>query len=117
MLTRDIVGQAVNDRWQWEFFAGKTNRDAETSGELTDLWVRGDVSAAKPLLTWNNHTGVTTMTWVPALKKFITCISTPSFVSHPRHCGTGLLYIGNFLSLTCHAVAVICVVALDQQAV
>jgi hypothetical protein len=44
-----------------------------------DRWVKGDISAAKPLLTWNNHTGVTTMTWIPAIKKFIVVISTPSF--------------------------------------
>lgn len=116
MLTRDIVGQAVNDRWQWEFFAGKTNRDAETSGELTDLWVRGDVSAAKPLLTWNNHTGVTTMTWVPALKKFITCISTPSFVSHPLRYG-GTVYRQLLVTYLSRGGGIICVVALDQQAV
>merc|ERR1739841_434851 len=29
--------------------------------------------------TWNNHTGVTTMTYIPALKKYMIVISTPTF--------------------------------------
>jgi hypothetical protein len=76
---------AVSDRSQWEFFAGKGvedntgNASPISNGSFVDKWVKGDVGAAKPLLTWNNHTGVTTMTWVPAIRKFITCISTPSF--------------------------------------
>ena len=67
--------EAVNNRSQWEFYAGKNGAWNGTD----DKWVKGDVGKAEPLLTWNRHTGVTTMTWVPAVKKYIMCISTPSF--------------------------------------
>jgi len=63
---------AVEDRSQWQFFAGQ-NSDG------TDKWASGDVSQAKPILTWANTTGVTTMTYLPAVKKYILCISTPTF--------------------------------------
>lgn len=92
--------EAVNDNTQWEFFAGKSsdgaaapsapptptlhppNPNAAPPQAADDKWVKGDISAAKPLLTWRNHTGVTTMTWVPAVKKFIVAISTPSFTPY-----------------------------------
>ena len=70
---------AVNESSEWEFFAGKSGL---WNGTDNDVWVKGDVGAAEPLLTWHAHTGVTTMTWVPAVKKFITCISTPSFTPY-----------------------------------
>ena len=70
--------EAINDVAQWEFFGGKVGQWNGTD----DLWVKGNVRQAKPILTWHAHTGVTTMTWVPALKKFITCISTPSFTPY-----------------------------------
>ena len=63
---------AVNDRNQWEFFAGK---DSQTG---KDVWARGNVSQAAPLFTWNTRTGVVTMTFVPALSKYIMCITTPT---------------------------------------
>jgi len=36
------------------------------------------VDAAKPVLVWENRTGVTTQTYVPALSKYLTVISTPT---------------------------------------
>jgi hypothetical protein len=42
-------------------------------------WIGGgDVSKARPVLTWANRTGVTTQTWVPALGRYLTAISTPA---------------------------------------
>jgi len=58
---------AVQDRAQWEFYSGDGK------------WTRGDVSKARPLLSWGNRTGVTTMTYIPAVKRYIVCISTPTF--------------------------------------
>ncbi|CAK0876915.1 unnamed protein product [Prorocentrum cordatum] len=59
--------EAVEDRAQWEFYAGDGK------------WVAGDVQQARPLLSWGNRTGVTTMTYIPAVKRYIMCISTPTF--------------------------------------
>jgi len=59
--------EAVEDRARWEFFAGD------------GTWVKGDVSQARPLVVWANRTGVTTMTYIPALKRYIMCISTPTY--------------------------------------
>jgi len=59
--------EAVEDQSQWEFYAG--------SGK----WSRGQVGDAKPLLSWGNRTGVTTMTYIPAVKRYIMCISTPTY--------------------------------------
>jgi len=60
----------VNDRSRWEFYAGEGKGDHK--------WARGDVSKARPLLTWGNTTGVTTMTYLPAVRKYVMVISTPS---------------------------------------
>lgn len=40
----------INSKDSWEFFAGN-----DASG--TPTWVAGNVTAAQPLFTWNNHTG------------------------------------------------------------
>ena len=60
------VPSELNDPSRYEFWGG------ESEG-----WVR-TVAAAKPVLTWANRTGVTTQTYVPALKKYLTVVSTPS---------------------------------------
>ena len=39
----------------------------------------GDVQQAQPLITWENHTGVVTMTYVPLLNKFLMVVSTPTY--------------------------------------
>eukprot|EP01050_Picozoa_sp_SAG11_P001128 SAG11_NODE_47_length_20431_cov_7.472752_6_plen_133_part_00 len=56
----------LNDPSRYEFWGG------DAAG-----WVQ-TVAAAKPVLRWENRTGVTTQTYVPALKKYLTVISTPS---------------------------------------
>ena len=59
----DPTPEAIADGKQWEFWTGAG-------------WARGDVGAARPLITWENHTGVTTMTYHPALRKYIMVVST-----------------------------------------
>ena len=63
--------QDIADRTKWEFYGGGSGDSA--------TWITGDVSKAQPLVTWNNHTGTTTMTYFPALKKYILTISTASY--------------------------------------
>mmetsp|Transcript_75094 Transcript_75094/g.125177 ORF Transcript_75094/g.125177 Transcript_75094/m.125177 type:complete len:596 (+) Transcript_75094:12-1799(+) len=60
----------IEDGSKWEFYAGGHGADAK--------WVKGDVRKAMPLVEWVNHTGCTTMTYFPALKKYIITISTTS---------------------------------------
>jgi len=55
----------------WEYFAGY-----QQPGN-TAVW-KDDVGDAAPLFTWENRTGVVTMTYMPALKKFIMCVGTPT---------------------------------------
>lgn len=57
---------AINDGSQWEFAAGG------------DTWTR-DLQQAQPVLRWGNRTGVSTMTWVPAIERFVLCVSTPTY--------------------------------------
>ena len=62
--------QTVNDVTAWEFWSGHGLG-----------WVSGaedGLELAQPLFTWPGKTGSTFMTWVPALGKFLTVISTPS---------------------------------------
>lgn len=66
--------KSINDAAQWEFYAGGHGSDSH--------WVKGDISAAKPLFTWNNHTGVVTMTYVSALKKYLMVVSTPTYTPY-----------------------------------
>jgi len=61
----------IADRSQWEFYAGGHGSSA--------TWVKGDVNKARPLVTWEHHTGVVTMTYMPAIAKYILVISTASF--------------------------------------
>jgi hypothetical protein len=67
-----ITPDNVNDVNSWEFWAG----DGQGGG-----WVCGQADGlqrAQPLFTWLNKTGCTFMTYVPALGKYLTIISTPS---------------------------------------
>jgi hypothetical protein len=59
---------AINDRSKWEFYAGGTGADAK--------WVHGDIGSAVPLVKWNDHMGVVTMTYFDALQKYVLTIST-----------------------------------------
>jgi hypothetical protein len=54
----------VNTAEAWEFWSGAG-------------WT-GSLAAAKPLLVWPGRTGVVTMSWHPALAKYIMVVSTPS---------------------------------------
>jgi hypothetical protein len=71
---------AVNDVSQWEFYAGGGHGDAAR-------WVRGNISAAEPLLDWTNHTGVVTMSYLAGLRKYIMVVSTASV--YPFMAGAG----------------------------
>jgi hypothetical protein len=62
----------VNNLASWEFFTGRDT----VSGEA--LWVAGNVTAAKPLFTWLNRTGVVTVTYVAAIQRYLMCVSTPT---------------------------------------
>ena len=59
----------INDASSWEFFAGNAGPNPTWSASLAD---------AKPLIVWMNNTGVVTMSWHPALSKYIMVVSTPS---------------------------------------
>jgi len=61
----------IGDKTKWEFYSGGTGDQA--------VWTTGDVSKAKPLVTWDNHAGVVTMTYFNAIKKYVLTISTASF--------------------------------------
>lgn len=65
----EVSVDTMSDGSHWEFFAGY-----KTPGN-TALW-KDDVSDAAPLFTWENRTGVVTMTYMPAIKKYIMCVST-----------------------------------------
>jgi hypothetical protein len=56
----------VNDASSYEFFAGN---DAAGKPEWTH-----DFSKIKPVVEWPDHMGQVTMTYVPALKKYIMCV-------------------------------------------
>jgi len=58
----------IADKSKWEFYAGGNGADAK--------WVTGDVAAAVPMLDWVHHTGTTTMTYFPGIKKYILTTST-----------------------------------------
>jgi hypothetical protein len=61
---------AINDRSQWEFYAGGNGKAAK--------WVRGDVTKAAPLVEYVNHTGSATMTYFAGISKYIITICTTS---------------------------------------
>ena len=68
----DITPDNVNDVNSWEFWAGEGKGGGWVSGKDDGL------RRAQPLFTWPNKTGSTFMTYVPALGKYLTIISTPS---------------------------------------
>jgi hypothetical protein len=59
--------QSMNDASKYEFFGGYT-----TQGE--PIWT-SDFSRIKPLIEWNGRVGHTTMTYHPALKKYLLCVT------------------------------------------
>ena len=61
---------AINDRAQWEFYAGGHGDGAK--------WVHGDVNQAVPMVEWTNHTGGSTMTYFKPLNKYVMTVQTAS---------------------------------------
>jgi hypothetical protein len=61
---------AINDRAQWEFYAGGHGDQAK--------WVHGDVKQAVPMVEWTNHTGGSTMTFFKPLNKYVMTVQTAS---------------------------------------
>ena len=59
--------QSMNDASKYEFFGGHT-----TQGE--PIWT-SDFSRIKPLIEWNGRVGHATMTYHPALKKYLLCVT------------------------------------------
>ena len=67
----------IKDKSKWEFYAGGHGDSAK--------WVTGDVSQAKPLVDWQNHTGVVTMTYFAPIKKYVLSISTATIYPMMTH--------------------------------
>jgi len=59
--------ETINDLDAYEFFAGH-------DGAGNPIWT-GDFDEIKPLVEWNNHMGCVTATWVPALQKYLMCVT------------------------------------------
>lgn len=56
----------INDPSKYEFFAGN-----DGGGNAT--WT-SSLANARPIIDWNNNCGGVTMTWAPALNRYLTCI-------------------------------------------
>lgn len=69
------VAETINNASSWEFWGG------EPGG-----WTP-NISSASPLFVWRQKTGVVTASYVPALKKYIVAITTPT---------NGSSTVGNF---------------------
>jgi len=59
--------ETINDLSAYEFFAG---HDAQGKPQWTS-----DFAKIKPLVEWNNHMGCATATYVPALRKYLMCVT------------------------------------------
>lgn len=59
--------ETMNDPAEYEFFAGH-----DVNGEA--IWTR-DFSRIEPLVDWNNRCGCATVTYNPALKRYIMCVT------------------------------------------
>jgi hypothetical protein len=57
----------INDLKKYEFFAGH-----DAAGK--PIW-SGDFAQIKPLVDWNNHMGVATVTYDAPLKKYLMCVT------------------------------------------
>ena len=74
----------VNDAREWQFWAG------EERG-----WVQGTekgVEAAQPLFSWPNHTGSVSMSYVPALRRYLIVFTAPH-TSHKPLAGSDLVVL------------------------
>lgn len=59
--------QTIKDPAAYEFFAGHNEQGQP-------VWSKA-FAELKPLIDWNNNCGCVTMTWNPALRKYLTCIT------------------------------------------
>jgi hypothetical protein len=59
--------EAINDASKYEFYAGK-----DSDGK--PVWTR-DFSKIKPLVEWADNMGQATITYAPALKKYLMCVT------------------------------------------
>lgn len=59
--------ETINVLSAYEFFAGHDEKGKP-------LWT-SDFAKIKPLIEWNNHMGCATATYVPALKKYLMCVT------------------------------------------
>jgi len=59
--------ETINDVKTWEFFAGHDKN-------ANPVWTN-DFGKIKPLIEWNNNMGCVTATYVPALKKYLMCVT------------------------------------------
>ena len=59
--------KTINNPDSYEFFAGKDEND-------NSIWTN-EFSEIKPLLSWLGHLGCVTVTYNPALKKYLMCIT------------------------------------------
>jgi hypothetical protein len=76
-VSPEVMASGTN----WEFFGGYEEDEADSTGSTSDSgtstakWV-DNVADAAPIFTWENRTGVVTMTYMPAVKKYIMVVST-----------------------------------------
>lgn len=59
----------INDAASWQFFAGGDGAAAQWAASIAD---------AKPLFVWPGRTGVVTLSYHPALGKYVMVVSTPT---------------------------------------
>mmetsp|Transcript_14202 Transcript_14202/g.31471 ORF Transcript_14202/g.31471 Transcript_14202/m.31471 type:complete len:179 (-) Transcript_14202:80-616(-) len=60
------INRRFPPRSSWDFYGAQS-------------WHKGDVAKAEPLISWANRTGVTTMTYIETVKRYIVCVSTPTY--------------------------------------
>ena len=69
--------ETVNDGTRYEFFGGH-----DMAGK--PIWTR-ELALARPLVDWNNHCGIVTITYNAPLKKYLMCVSTAEHTSGPAY--------------------------------
>lgn len=58
--------ETINDPAAWEFFAGRVDG--------TDRWA-SSVTEAEPIASWPRHMGCVTVTYIPAARKYVMCVT------------------------------------------
>jgi len=70
--TQEVSPETMSDGKYWEYFGGYSG-----SNHSLPTWVP-DVADAAPLFTWENKTGVVTLTYVSSLRRFVMVVGTPT---------------------------------------